>query len=124
MSFGKSYKKCTCCGIGWKTRDDFLRDCSLVLIGYQANFDSLELGILLFNHTCGTTLAVHAGDFKDLYKGTIYHERKTGTEDCPEHCLHKEDLEPCPAECECSWVREMIQLIKDVEKSQGSRERK
>jgi len=125
MFFKKNrFKTCTCCGEDWKTRDDFINDCSLELIGYQASFDKLEKGILLFNHTCGTTLALEAGVFKDLYSGPVYTGRKTGTEDCPEYCLDKEELRPCPAECECAWVREMIQVIKETERSQRPKETK
>lgn len=112
-----NFKTCPCCGEGWKTRDDFLNDCSLDLIGYQVNFESLHLGLLLFNHVCGTTLALPAGTFRDLYAGPVHSGRKTGTEDCPEYCLHKEELRPCPAECECAWVREMIQIVREAEKS-------
>ncbi|MCM8760710.1 MAG: hypothetical protein NC938_06060 [Candidatus Omnitrophica bacterium] len=121
MPFGKMFKKCTSCGANWKTRDDFLNDCSLELIGYQANFKSLETGLLLFNHTCGTTLSLPAGTFKDIYKGPIYTERKTGTEDCPGYCLHEEELRRCPEKCECAWVREMIQVIKEAEKTHRAR---
>ena len=35
------------------------------------------------------------------------------TTECPEFCLHKSELRPCPAKCECAYVREIIQVIKD-----------
>jgi hypothetical protein len=106
------FKQCTCCGFQWRSRDAFLWDQTAVIVGYQARFKELETGIFLFNHSCGTTLAIQAGVFKDMYNGPIFQERATGTDDCPGYCLNKNTLKPCPAKCECAYVREIIQLIK------------
>ena len=106
------FKVCTKCATPWPTREDFLGDRGLKLVGYQANYKALEAGILLFNHTCRTTLALMAEDFKDLYNGPIFVERLTGGADCGGHCLHQDDLGPCPARCECAYVRHILQLIK------------
>lgn len=106
------FKKCTLCGYRWQSRSDFLEDPSTVMIGYQVNFEHLNLGLLLFNHLeCGTTLGIPAGNFKDLYNGPVYSERMTGTEACPEYCLHENQLRPCPNQCECAYVREILQTI-------------
>ena len=81
-----------------------------------ANFESLERGLFLFNHNiegCGTTLAVEIVNFTDLYTGSIYSEPLTGSEECPEHCLYKDDLDMCSAKCECSYIREIIQILKN-----------
>jgi hypothetical protein len=50
-------------------------------------------------------------DLRDLYDGPVFEQRKTGTEQCPEYCLRKEELASCPAKCECAYVREIIQLV-------------
>jgi len=89
----------------------FLEDPALNLIGYQVNFDFLEEGLLLFNHDCNTTLAILAGKFKDLHQGPDFLGRLTNTDECPEYCLRKEELRPCPAKCECAYVRGIIQII-------------
>jgi len=111
MAISYTFKKCPKCGFEWKGREDFLRDKNLTLIGYQANFDILKLGLLLFNHNCGTTLSLHVEGFSDLYKGPIYTERKTGGPECLGYCLHRDELKLCPAKCECAWVRELVQMI-------------
>lgn len=98
-----------------------MEDPALNLIGYQVNFDYLEEGFFLFNHHCNTTLAIRAGEFKDLYTGPIFSERLTNTDECPEYCLHKEELRPCPAKCECAYIREIIQIIKSWTKDSVSR---
>jgi hypothetical protein len=110
---GDSVKQCTCCGYVWRTRDAFLGDPQLEIVGYQANFDDLLLGLFLFNHrACGSTIAVPAELFRDLYEGPVYSHRATGTADCPTYCLHKSELAPCPAKCECAYVREILQIVR------------
>ena len=101
------------CGYQWQSRKDFLEDPTTDLIGYQVNFEQLDLGFFLFNHLeCGTTLGIPADKFKDLYNGPIFSERLTGTKECQEYCLHKDQLDPCPAECECAYVREIMQEVR------------
>jgi hypothetical protein len=109
----KEFKRCPSCGYEWKTRERFMKDPALRIIGYQVSFVYLEEGIFLFNHRCGTSLGVIAGAFRDLYDGPIFSERLTGTDECPQYCLLRDELRPCPAKCECAYVRETIQIIKD-----------
>ena len=106
-----NFKVCPSCGYQWNTREQFLADPDLAIIGYQADFRVLELGLLLFNHRCKSTLALKAIMFRDLYEGPIYRERRTGTDSCPAYCLRENQLVPCPASCECSYVREIIHRI-------------
>jgi len=106
-----SFKICSRCGFVWTGRAPFLGDPTLHLIGYQVHFEELSAGLFLFNHNCGTTLSVPAIEFQDLYAGPMFTERLTGTEGCQESCLHDDDLRPCPAKCECAYVREVLQVI-------------
>ncbi len=106
------FKKCQPCGFEWDSRDDFLGDPNMELIGYQANFDELETGLFLLNHSCHATLAIQASEFRDLYDGPVFAARATGSDECPGYCLRKNELRPCPTECECAYVREIIQVIK------------
>jgi len=107
-----NFKECTCCRFTWLRREDFVADIGISLIGYEANFNTLELGIFLFNHTCGTTLAIDAGTFRDMYSGPVYKERKTGGPDCRGYCLIRTELRVCHNKCECAWVRELIQTLR------------
>jgi len=106
------FKECQVCNVAWRERDDFLADPDVVLIGYQANFVVLEKGLFLFNHSCRGTMSVQVSEFSDLYSGPIFQTRKTGTDACAGYCLHRNVLKPCPAECECAYVREILQLLK------------
>jgi len=106
------FKACPCCGQAWPTRDDFLEDPELKTVGYQVNLDELQLGLFLLNHQpCMGTLAIQAGDMRDLYDGPVFEERKTRSDECPEYCLYEHELERCPAKCECAYVREVLHLV-------------
>ncbi|MDP3980654.1 MAG: hypothetical protein Q8Q33_04485 [Chlamydiota bacterium] len=107
------FKKCPSCGHDWDCRDAFLNDPNVLILGYQVNFSKLEAGTFLFNHSCKTTLALRAGVFKDLYDGPIFLERLLGEHACPGYCLHQNDMRPCPEACECAYVTQVIQQIKD-----------
>ena len=106
------FKLCKNCGQQWATREDFLNDTDIALVGYQAHFEELTLGLFLFNHICKTTLSLHAGEFTDLYDGPVFSEWKTGKEECPGYCLKVSSLDPCSAKCEGAYVRETMQIIK------------
>jgi hypothetical protein len=107
-----SYKNCPVCNASWKTREDFLSDPDIQLRGYQVNFDSLRLGFFLFNHiSCRNTLGTKASDFLDLHDGPAHKKRLTGSEECPGYCLHQSELRPCPARCECAYVRDVLNRL-------------
>ncbi len=109
------FKKCNTCKHIWETRRDFIDDENIVLIGYQANFMNLEAGHLYFNHNCKNTIVLSTDQFTDLYNGPIFSESKTGTDECPQFCLRKEELKRCTNECECAYVRDIIQMFDRVE---------
>ena len=111
------FKSCPNCRFEWRSREHFLDDPKVKMIGYQVNFQKLELGYFLFNHTdCKTTIALEVNKFQDLSDGPIYKERKTGTDSCPTYCLNKHELEPCPEKCECAYVRDVMQIVRNWEK--------
>lgn len=106
------FKTCTVCKKEWKSRRNFLDDPNVIIVGYQPHFDTLTEGLFLFNHSCRGTMSIQAGAFRDLYNGPVFQNRLTGTDSCPGYCLHKNELKPCPSQCECAYVREIIQVIR------------
>ena len=110
------FRQCSNCMKKWQTRKDFIVDKDIRIIGYQVNFENLKAGLLYFNHSCKTTIAISADIFSDLYDGPIFKEQKTELDECPGYCLNKEELRRCRAECECAYIREIIQLFKPAEK--------
>lgn len=93
------------------SREDLLCDKGVSVLGYQADFEDLRLGLVLFNHSCGTTLAIEARFFEDLYDGPIFSTRRTGSADCAGYCIKRGELRRCPAQCECAWVREVVNIV-------------
>lgn len=113
MTDSTEFKICPLCKTAWSSRKDFLEDPQVDLVGYQVHFAELALGYFLFNHTsCGTTMAIVAGAFQDLYQGEPFEQRLTGSDLCPGLCLREDELEPCPAHCECAYVRDILQTIR------------
>ncbi len=113
-SSNQIFKECPLCSRIWVFREDFLKDPSIKLKGYKADFENLEMGLFFFNHNsklCKTTLTIETGQFIDLYHGRIYPDRKTGEDECQGYCLHINELKQCPLNCECAYIREIIQLI-------------
>ena len=106
------FKQCNMCLAKWGCYEDFLSDPDVSLVGYQVSFEELEAGLFLFNHSCNNTLAIQAEAFTSLYDGPIFNQRATGGEQCPGFCLDKCELNPCPAECDCAYVREVLQAVK------------
>ena len=110
----KLFKTCTGCGHHWLTRDVLLQDPAIQMVGYQANFEQLELGLFLFNHLeCRSTIAVPAGRFRDLYAGPVFSQCLLGEDRCLEYCLRQDELGVCTQPCECAYVREIIQVIRN-----------
>jgi hypothetical protein len=111
------FKICPGCNYGWSSRTDFLIDPNVEIIGYQADFRELIEGLFLFNHSCGTTLAIRAKLFIDLYNGPIFQQRLSDSEKCPGYCSIRDNFMSCELKCECAYVRETIQIVKNWPKS-------
>ncbi len=109
------FKICPCCNHQWQRREDFLSDLSLYLNGYQSDLDTLEEGLLLFTHemeSCHSTLGIQVKEVMDLYQGPRYPDKRALSKECPRYCLDPHNLKRCEVHCECAFVRELIQLLK------------
>ncbi len=116
----KLFKTCTLCRQEWPSVEEFLSDPALELAGYQVNFFELEGGLFLFNHKrndCGTTLAIAVKSFAELTDQPILSRRTAQPDGCPGLCVRECELGVCPVECECSWVRKTLNVIKKWPKS-------
>jgi hypothetical protein len=112
----KPFKICPKCSYTWKSRNDFLGDPSVCLVGFQANFKETEPGHYFFNHIlggnhCDTTLAVEVEAFLSLYKENMFTDIKFGSPTCEEHCSSVADLAQCPVECKNAVARKIMQAF-------------
>jgi len=111
------FKVCPNCNVTWETMDDFLSDPTLEAAGYQVNFADLKGGLFYFTHyveNCRTTMAIEVAQFASLSDRPLLANRLTQKpEGCSGLCVRKGDSAPCPLACECVWVREVMQVIKE-----------
>jgi len=106
-----AFMTCSKCGASWSTRNAFLSDPGVQLVGYQAHFKKLVTGFSLFNHSCKTTMALKVSRFTDFYEGPIFMKRRTGSDECPGYCLREDCKLACPAECECAYIRHVMIVL-------------
>ena len=112
-----TFKICAYCQQAWKTRDEFLSDADIILVGYQPHFKNMEEGLFLFNHqVCTSTMSVISHKFRDLYTGPFYASNKLNNDelnydDCPDFCLFKHKMHGCLQQCERAFVSEVIQIL-------------
>jgi hypothetical protein len=64
-----TFKRCPCCQFIWGTSSDFLKDTGLSYIGRQRGTEAGDLGLIMFNHSCGTTLSIEADQFRAAEQG-------------------------------------------------------
>ncbi len=67
------FKKCPMCNNIWNSKEEFLNDENVNLIGYQKYMGLYGGGYLLFKHRtkfCGTTIAIKAAFFSDNTSST------------------------------------------------------
>jgi Holliday junction resolvase-like predicted endonuclease len=64
-----TFKRCPVCRFIWDTASDFLKDAGLSYIGRQMGTKAGDLGLIMFNHSCGTTLSIKADQVKTAEQG-------------------------------------------------------
>ncbi len=114
------FKKCPSCGFEWNNRENLLSDPDVEIVGYQVNYIRPSAGYFLFNHSCKGTFSVQADYFEDLYDGPVFTKCAAWSHECPDYCLRRDDLRPCPIHCECAYVRQILQTIKNWPKLRDS----
>ncbi len=116
----RRFMACSTCMKQWPTASSFLSDPDVKVVGYQVDFVELESGFFLFNHlpgNCGTTLAVDVSALSHLHDGEVFSDRLEGRADCVGYCLNRANLTPCPAKCECGFVRNVLATIRSWPKA-------
>jgi len=110
------FKICNKCKTEWNSRDDFLNDPDIAMIGLMANNDDYKKGAYLFTHrlsddSCNTSIGLHVINFLDMYNGEMYDTLKIGMDECSGHCVTINELGNCSAHCSNAIAREIMQEI-------------
>lgn len=109
------FKTCSKCRAAWQGPLELVADQSLVVTGYQPDFEDPASGLILLLHNrdgCRTTLAVKAGDLRAFYRDDRPTLLMAGSDDCPRYCLSSEELATCRNPCSMAWVRQVIQHLR------------
>jgi hypothetical protein len=99
------FKTCPSCEAVWATRSDFLADREVLLVGYQSSYTVSQPGLFLFNHSCDSTIAVDASDFKDMYNEDICQSCEAHRKHHPAHCCKGMTGEDKPKKCVCKFSK-------------------
>ena len=130
-----AYRKCDC-GETWKTRDAFLRDRNVKIIGYQPDFVNHKYNHFLFQHKakgCGQFFGVRASDFSDLRAKECPNELCFGHDECPGYCTDTSDLRVCSVTCRNASdrliaskirTRRILQKLKSASSAAKARKKK
>ena len=106
------FRTCPKCGFEWRSRDQFINDPNIMIIGYQLNYVEFVAGFFYFNHSCKDTFTIRANVFENLYNSPVFENWGVGSELFPEHCLRYKESESCPIKCECAFVKKIIQKFR------------
>ena len=106
-----SFKTCSMCREVWTTPEVFLRGLSLLPIGLIVDFENPYQSLFMFNHSCGTTLAIEASSFRDHFP-LLVGESLARTPGCPLHCVDIHDLESCNQPCRNAELREFLAAMR------------
>ena len=122
------FKECSC-GKKWKTRNSFLQDKKVKIVGYQPDVINHKYNHFLFFHRtkdCGQFFGVRASEFSDLRDGQCPKELCMGQEDCPGYCMDTLDLRVCSVACRNATDREVAariskrRLLRSLEPGNGN----
>jgi hypothetical protein len=112
-----SFRSCGMCRKQWPTRQDFISDPELRLLGLQAVPDFPDANLLVFEHECGTSVSVLASRLRDLVPDAEADDPSLpllqGTESCSGFCNRLESLEACDRRCRNARDRRLTLWLAD-----------
>lgn len=106
------FRACGMCGRKWMTREELVVDPELRLLGLQAVLGLPDANLVVFEHSCGTSVSVLARRLRDL----VAVEPGSAPElpllydgpDCGGHCRRLDDLAACDQPCANARDRSLV----------------
>jgi len=108
---GSDFKVCTFCGKSWQTFDDLKNDREKVLKGLQRDSTNHLYNLIMFNCSCGTTLAMFIKEFVTQTDIPFEIEEHGGTGQRPAYCLKAEEGGLCLEKCACLYTRKILKAL-------------
>jgi len=109
-----AFQVCGACKHDWPTWDGFVRDPAVRLLGFQCLAAEPGCNLLVFEHSCGSSISVLARRLRHLLPEVESDAPLPvlfGTDRCRIHCRSLQDLEACDAPCGNVRDRALILLI-------------
>jgi len=112
------------CRKQWATRQEFLADPNLRLLGLQAVPHHADGNLLMFEHDCGTTVSVLAWRLRDLLPPEQRGEEDLpslyGSEQCSGFCNKLEELSACDLACSSARDRRLTLWVAEQKRKRAA----
>jgi hypothetical protein len=115
------FRKCGSCGKEWRHWRDFVLDPRLRLLGLQAYPELPDANLIVFEHSCGTSVSVLAKRLRPMFHepdGGSTLPLLFGTESCSGRCRRIEDLQECDRACVNARDRRLMLRLLEMRRTQ------
>jgi hypothetical protein len=115
------FQKCGSCGRRWGLWPDFILDPGVHLIGFQAISGLPDANLLVFDHSCGSSISVLAKRLRHILPDSDQAADLPslfGTEMCNRYCQFLENLEGCDRPCVNARDRRLILMLLRMKKGE------
>jgi hypothetical protein len=115
-----AFRVCGACKHAWPTWHEFVQDPAVRLLGFQSLAAKPGSNLLVFEHSCGSSISVLAKRLRHLLPELVSDAPLPvlfGADECRGHCRSIEDLEACDALCGNVRDRALILLIQCLKKT-------
>ncbi len=119
---GDPFRTCGSCGRAWRTWQEFVFDPALKLLGIQVMDAHPAANLIVFEHSCGSSVSVLASRLRHLLSEPRRFRWPSlfGTEECRQHCREIENLALCDRPCANARDRRLALLLSEM-REEGSR---
>jgi hypothetical protein len=116
---GETFRSCGSCGHGWKTWEEFVHDPGLTLLGIQIMETHPAANLIVFEHSCGSSVSVLASRLRHLLPESRRFRLLFGTEQCSDHCRTVQNLALCDRPCANARDRRLALLLYEIRQQAG-----
>ena len=105
------FKQCTLCKKTWKTFDDLAADKEKTAVCCMADEVNHYYSLILFNCSCGTTLAIQLAELFDSCDLAFSFTKSADLETPPAYCLKNKASGDCIERCACAYTSKILDML-------------
>ena len=105
------FKQCTLCKKSWKTFEDLAADKAKTAICCMADDVNPYYNLIMFNCSCGTTLAMQLAEFVGSCDIPLSFAESAACELRPDYCLRPESAGKCIERCACAYTSKILDVL-------------